>query len=120
MGGAVGGAPQVLQQKLIPGLVAAHAAVAGGVDAGGAAEPVHTKAAVVSDGGQAAGLGHRFGLDGGVFHKGGARLLRLQVQPQVALQHHLHPQVGQDGLHLLELAPVVGGQYKFHIFHPPL
>ena len=93
MGGAGPGAPEILQQQAIPGLVAVHAAVAGGIDARCAVQRVHAQAGVVGDGGQAAGLHHSHGLDGGVLGEGGSVFLRLQVQAHVGLEDHLHPQL---------------------------
>ena len=48
---------------------------------------------VVGDGGQATGLHHSHGLDGGVLGEGGSVFLRLQVQAHVGLEDHLHPQL---------------------------
>ena len=93
MGGAGPGTPEILQQQAIPGLVAVHAAVAGGIDARCAVQRVHAQAGVVGDGGQAAGLHHSHGLDGGVLGEGGSVFLRLQAQAHVGLEDHLHPQL---------------------------
>ena len=114
MGGAVGGAPHVLQQQRAAGRVAVQTAVPGGVDARCALQPVHAQAAVITDGRQAAGLHHGSGFQRGVLRECRSRLLHIQRKAQVGFQHHFHTQPVQDLLHLLQFSAVMGRQYKFH------
>ncbi len=77
----------VFQQQHFP-VVITHsgvAAVTGGVDAGRAVQCVHSNTAVVSQGGQSAGLHDGLGLDQGILLKGGSVLLHIDVQPQLGL-----------------------------------
>jgi hypothetical protein len=90
------------------------AAVAGGVDPRRAVQGVHAQTGVVRDGGEAAGLHDGLGLDAGVVREGLAVLLRLQVQTQLRLEHHLHAQSAQNLLHFPQLVLIVAGKNKFH------
>lgn len=94
-----GNAVHVFQQQLVIGpVVAVLPGIAGAVDARRAAQRIHGKAAVVRQRGKAGGLHDAFGLDAGVFLKGGAVFVNIALKA-----HFLHG----DGL---THAPEQGGQ----------
>ena len=86
-------AAHILQQQAAAGGVVFQAAVAGGIDSRGAVQRVHAQAGIVGNGRQAAGLHDGARLDAGIIQKGLAGLLRLQIKPQLGLEHYLHPQL---------------------------
>ena len=108
------GATHILQQQAIAGGIIVQAAVAGGIDPRCAVQRVHAQAGIIADGRQAAGLHDGTGLDTGVFGEGPTVFLRLQREPQVGLEHDLHAQLPQNGLHFRQFSLVMGCQYKFH------
>ena len=55
------------------------------------------------------------GLQIGILLKGSARLLHVHIHAHFGLQHHVHPQLGEDGLHFHQLVGVLAGQYHFHV-----
>ena len=111
----------VFQQELPPLLIVqALAAVPGGVHPRRAVQGVHRQAGIVGNGRQAGGLHDGPGLDPGVFLKGGAGLLRLQVHPHVGLGDDLHPELGQNLPHFLHLFLVVAGQDCSHFPSPSM
>ena len=87
------GAAHILQQQAVAGCVVIQPAVPGGVDPRRAVQRVHAQAAVIGDGRQTAGLHDSLGLDAGILGEGCTVLLRLKVQTQIRLEHHLHTQL---------------------------
>ena len=77
-------------------------AVTGGIHAGSSVQGVHTETGVVRDGGQPAGRADGLGLQHGVFHKGGAGLLRLQGDAQLLLALDLIALSLQDAADLFQ------------------
>ena len=109
--GAVGNAVHVFQQQLVIGpVVAVLPGVAGAVDARRAAQRIHGKAAVVRQRGKAGGLHDAFGLDAGVFLKGGAVFVNIALKA-----HFLHgdglTHAPEQGGQLLKLMGVAAGHH---------
>ena len=70
-----------MKQQLVVGpVIAVLPGIAGAVDARRAAQRVHGKAAVVRQRGKAGGLHDAFGLDAGVFLKGGAVFVNVALE----------------------------------------
>lgn len=85
---------------------------AGGEDAGGAVQDVHTEAGVVGDGGQAGGLGQGVRFEEGVLGEGDAGFLdvgdvRIGLRADEVVGDTC---VGEDRLQLGDLSGVAGGE----------